>query len=163
MNPGIRPRLPRSYSREVFWKLSFKHLQNLPSGWMPTFTTQATDFYLFLVNLTSHTSEELRSAERRDGKSANKASDPDDWSQELKQFINRVVIGDWFEGDTPDLWSFSYCLEIGTPQRFYAFLHKEILYPVLWDPDHRHSGGGEIPDRKLVTCSGRLNCLHLKS
>ena len=160
MNPGIQPRVLKSYSREVFWKLSFQHLQSLPVGWMPNFASEAANFYLFLVNLTSHTSEEIRSAVRRNGKSANKASDRDDWSNELQQFINALDFEEWFEGDTPDLWSFTYCLETGTPQRFYAFLHQEVLYPILWDPNHRHSGGGEMRERKPIMCNRILDCLH---
>jgi hypothetical protein len=160
MNAEIKLRLPKSYSRNVFWKLSFQHLRRLPSNWMPHFEPAAAEFYLFLVNLTAHTSEELRYTLRRDGKKANKASDRDDWSQELRNFIDELDFEEWFEGDTPDLWSFTYCLETGAPQRFYAFLHKEILYPILWDPNHRHSGGGEILHRKPISCSRRLDCLH---
>jgi hypothetical protein len=160
MKQAITPRLLKSYNREVFWKLSFQHLQNLPNNWMPDFLPESADFYLFLINLTSRTSEEIRSAVRRDGKSAHKASDPSDWSEELSNFIEGINFADWFDGDTPDLWSFSYCFETGTPQRFYGFLHKEILYPILWDPNHRHSGGGEIRERKVVSCNRSLKCLH---
>jgi hypothetical protein len=157
---AIKPRLLKSYNREVFWKLSFQHLTALPTNWMPAFLFESADFYLFLVNLTSHTSEEIRSAVRRDGKSANKASDRDDLSQELRQFIDGMNFQDWFGGDTPDLWSFSYCLETGAPQRFYALLHKEVLFPILWDPHHKHSGGGEIRERKSFSCNRSLKCLH---
>lgn len=160
MTQGFKPRLPKNYNREVHWNLSLEFLRELPAGWMPDFERNHADFYLFLLNLTSNTSEEIRSALRRDGRSANKASDRDDWSQEVRSFIENIDFERWFGGDTPDLWSFSYCLETGTPQRFFGFLHKEILYPILWDPNHRHSGGGEIQDRKQVHCTKTLSCLH---
>lgn len=163
MNSSAKPRVLKSYSRTVYWNLSFKHQDLLSSNWMPGFELDVANFYLFLLNLVSQTSEEIRTATRRNGELANKASDIDDWSQEISDFIDNFDFEGRFDGDTPELWSFSYCLENGTPQRFYAFVHQETLYPVMWDPNHRHSGGGEIPKRKTVSCSGDLACLHPKS
>lgn len=159
MSKSRTPRITAAYSREKCWALSFEFNRHLINGWLPPINQNSIRFYQFLINLVQQTTGELQESIRRDNSIAHKVLELDSWSKEVLDFLNSSAVSSFFNNQTPELWSFTYCFEYKSPERFYAFVVERVLYPVMWDPEHRYSGR-QMKTKDLVTCSGGMKCLH---
>jgi hypothetical protein len=153
------PRIPESFSRDKCWNLSFDFHRSINQSWIPPIEAASIHFYQFLINLLKATSKDIQQVVRRDNSAAHKILDINTWSEEILDFLESRSVSSYFGQETPDLWSFSYCLESRAPQRFYAFIVEGVIHPVMWDPDHKYSGS-QYKNKLQVNCSRQLNCFH---